>query len=261
MLFSHPSQAIPINYNLNLSIGSEDNTGIDPEFFKSISIEANYFKGLSRSSVLVLSGEVTSIDYNDSTTRDGAIFEIEAKFSYVPDPGYTRPTYSISIRQTESDNIDKSTTALILTSSIRLDEEISLLGGFKISESKSDQDASQVGVFVNFDYKPSDNLTLYATYSLVDEETDAMTDSTPRAEANLRGPIASHHTCAERGDCAPAAGADPTDFDNTTFTLGTSYKIASQHLIDFAYDHFIYEPKGGDNTTSDVFTANYYYLF
>jgi len=262
MIFSQLAQAIPLNYNLQLSLGSEDNSGSDPEIFKSIALEANYFKGLSRKSALILSGMITSIDFNDSSTRDGAIIEIEAKYSYIPNPGFTNPTYSIAIRQTEADNTDISTTALILTSSVRLDEEILLLGGLRFSESKSDQDDSQIGAFINIDYAPTNKLTLYATYSFVDSESDSMTTTVIVEDRTSRDPIAAH-LCQERGDCPTIVvpGTDPTDFENTSITLGTSYNVAPQHYLDFAYIQTTSEPDDGDEITSDIFTANYYYLF
>ena len=248
LLLSAPiAQAIPPVYTLQTGIGSDDVSGDNDTFFH-VTANALFSRGLSRNSIVNLTAEVSSYHYQEVDDNSANKLFLQAEYSYTPRAGFRVPTYSVAVRQLEEykkdSDLDASTTSLLLSVGFRIDDQSNIMGGLRFREKTSNNDTSETGFFVNFDYSPGNDWLFYTTLIVADEETE-VGDSMSMG-ARIAG---KSHLPGEPGYTGPASSGT-SDSDNTWFTVGASYALDSHRSIDMAYNRQTYDTQGGDTENS-----------
>ena len=251
--------AIPPAYTFQAGTGSDD-VGGDSDSFYYLTGSALFSHGLSRNSIVDLRAELSSIDYADNDDRSGEEIFLEGIYSYTPRAGFQVPTYSIGLRLLDeslsSNDLDSTTTSVLLYMSYPLDDRIELLGGFRLDERDSGDDSTTVGTFINLDYRLAPRWLLYTTLNLADEEIDNSSAAIAGAPGiGVRGFVGGGHLPSEGGGTSVAS-----DSDNTFLTLGASYALTGLDTIEFSVSQREYK-LDGDTVDGNIVSLDYFHRF
>ena len=255
--------AIPPAYTFQAGAGS-DNIGDNSDSFYYVTGSALFSRGLSRYSIADLRAELTSISYSDNDDRSGEEIFIEGVYSYTPRAGFQVPTYSVALRVLDeslsSNDLDATTTSLLLYLSYPLDDRIELLGGLRFDERDSSDDTSSTGVFFNVDYRLAPRWLLYTTLNLADEEIDdpggsaGVTSTTPNSAA--RAFFAGGHLPSEGG----GGGSVASDSTNTFITIGVSHALTGLDTIELSVSQREYD-LDGTSVDGEIVSLDYFHRF
>jgi hypothetical protein len=265
------AEAAPPSFNLQLSVGSEDD-GRSSERFTQLTGAYRYSKGLSRQSSLNFNADLSTQKFSKTASKDNHSLLLEGVYNYVPSPGFTKPVYSVILRQQfesfDNSAFDTSDTALLLVDFFRINENLSFVGGLEFIDSSSDiVDTSTIGLFAGLDYWLSNKIMAYTNVKLQDEQNDinlAALQTSPRiAQRSL---IAGAHLPGEAGFQGNANATSPTqgsgsqnDSDNLFITVGLNYEIDSRQSIDFSLARFNYDTVV--DTTIKQISLDYFFRF
>ena len=166
LLLSSSVCALPPLYRLQAGLGGTD-VGPDTDNFYYLTGSMLYSIDLSKNAIVDLQAEVSTYDYSDNNDLDSEEIFLQASYSYTPRAGYRVPTYSVALRHLEEflpdDDLDASTTSLILWMSYRLHDRASLLGGIKAGERDAESNTDVESLFINYDYRLTPEWLLYTT--------------------------------------------------------------------------------------------------
>ena len=254
LLASFSGYSQPPIYTLQTGIGSDD--VIEDSFFH-VTGSVLFSQGISRNSIVDYIAEISTINYQDEDDNSAEKLFLQVEYSYTPRAGFRVPTYSVALRQQEEykddSDFDSSTTSLLFSTSYRIDDRSHILGGIRVSEESSDDDTSETGFFVNFDYIVKNDLLLYVTLNVANEETDL--GSRPESPFSNR-----KHLPGEPGFVGPDTTSGKIGSDNTFLTAGASYVLGSNSSIDAAIQQQTYDTDTGEISGS-VVTFDYFYRF
>ena len=277
LLFFHallltPALAAPPSFNVQVSAGTQDD-GTTSESFTQLTGSFHYSKGLTRQSSLNFNADLSTQRFSDTSNKDKNALLIEGIYNYVPSPGFTKPVYSLILRQQfetfDNSAFDTSDTSLLLVDFFRMSEKLSFVGGLEFIDSSSDiVDTATRGLFAGLDYWLTHKLLAYTNLKLQKENNDinlAAITTSPRPAA--RGIIiAGAHLPGEAGfqgntnATSPTAGSGAqSDSDNRFITVGLNYEIDAKQSIDFSLAQFRYETSS--TTTIDQISLDYFFRF
>ena len=280
-LISIPTHSAPPSYNLQISIGNEDN-GTTSQNFTQLTGAFRYAKGLTRQTSLNFNADISTRQYNDTSSKDNNSLLLEGIYNYAPSKGFTASVYSLILRQRfetfDNSANDGSETSILLADFFRISENLSFVGGLEFIQSTTDiVDTSTQGLFAGLDYWLSDKLLGYINVKVQDEENTinlaALAASPARAQRVL---VSGSHLPGEPGfqgntgataanTVAPTAGvaAQPirqrNDSDNLFVTLGLNYEIDARQSIDFSIARFNYDTV--TDTNIDQISLDYFWRF
>jgi hypothetical protein len=264
--------AAPPSFNLQVSAGNEDN-GATNDSFTQLTGSFHYSKGLTRQTSLNFNADLYTKQFRKSASKDKNGVLIEGIYNYVPSPGFTKPVYSLILRQQfetfDNSAFDTSDTSLLLVDFFRISEKLSFVGGLELIDSSTDlRDRTTHGLFGGLDYWLTHKLLMYTNIKLQKESSDikpAAPSTSPRAAA--RGiDIAGAHEFGEPGHISNTNATSPTtgsgsqsDSDNRFITVGLNYEIDTKQSIDFSLAKFRYETS--ITTTIDQISLDYFFRF
>ncbi|MCK4710485.1 MAG: hypothetical protein KAU21_17860, partial [Gammaproteobacteria bacterium] len=176
-LISANVNAAAPSYNIQLGLAAEDFDG-KTDTLRQLTGAVHYSKGLSRHSVINLNADLFTRSFSDTENRDSHGVLAEFIYSYIPGRGYTKPVYSLALRQEfeKFDNTSQnfSKTSLILADTIRLDDQLTLTAGLEYSIKTSDlEDITSSGFFINSDFQLGPKLIVYLNLKIQDEKIEA----------------------------------------------------------------------------------------
>lgn len=254
LLLSSNLCAMPPVYTLQGGIGGTDiGRNTDNYYYLTGSVLGS--RELSRKGILDLQAEISTYDYDDNRNLDGEELFLQATYSYTPRAGFRVPTYALGLRHTEEylsgDDMDASTTTLIVSMSYRVNDRSKLTGGLKSGQRDASRDSDPSGYFVNYDYRYTPEWLLYTTL----------------------GGSAGAFTA--RSYCSDAYGAgygnrnwgrnwnskqSPDDCDDLYLTLGGSYVINTGNSLDLSVSHHEYDFPAGD-LSGNIYSVDYFHRF
>ena len=249
LLLSSNLYAVPPIYTLQTGLGGTD-IGNDTDSYYYLTGSVLISKGLSHNGIADLQAEISSYDYADNDDLSGEELFLQAIYSYTPRAGFRVPTYSFGLRHLEEylsdDEIDASTTTLILSMSYRLNDRSSLRGGVKAGERDSGDDSDATDYFINFDYRYTPEWLLYTNLGAGDGAFTARSYCSG-AYGSSYGSNWNWNTSAD--DC-----------DNTYLTLGASYSINALNSLDMSLNRYEYDTPSGD-ITGNVYSVDFFHRF
>lgn len=259
--------AAPPAFNVHLGVANEDFSEGDSDTYTQLTGSVRYSKGLSRNSVTNLNADIYTRSYSDIAANDRNGILLEAFYNYVPTLGFTKPMYSIGVRQEfedyDNDASDLSRSSLILADTLRVDDQFTLSLGLEFIVKSSDAiDTETTGLFANMDFHLSNRVIIYANLKLQDEEitsTASMAGAMPRA---AREEVAGAHLPGEPGYVGPVTGSTNGADDNsrnTILALGVNYFIDSNQAIDISFETIEYD--ADMTSTRDIISFDYFYKF
>ena len=208
-------------------------------------------KALSNNSIVDLQAEVSTYEYADNNDLSGEELFLQATYSYTPRAGFRVPTYSLGLRHLEEylpdDDMDASTTILIVSISNRLNDRSSLSGGIKSGTRDAGDNSDVTAYFVNYDYRYSPQWLIYTTLGA---EEGAFT-----ARSYCSGAYGSSY-----GPRSRRWDASPDDCDNTFVTLGASHVINAFNSLDLSLSYHDYEIPSG-SITGNVYSVDFFHRF
>ena len=260
LLAGAPAQALPPVYTVQTGVGSDD-VGGDAETFGYLTGAVLFSNGLSANSIIDLQGEISTIGFPDNDDRSGEEIFLQGTYSYTPRAGFRVPTYSAGLRHVEEffqdDELDASTTSLILSLSYRLDDRNSLLGGLKLDSRDSSDDSDTTGYFVSYDYRYSPRVILYSTLNLADEDIEAGGAVSGLPDTAARRFVGSGHLPSERGG---AGSGSPSTSDNTYLTLGASWALTTSDSLDLSVSREEYDTDAGE-VSGNIYSVDFFHRF
>ncbi|MBT3203593.1 MAG: hypothetical protein HOM14_19610 [Gammaproteobacteria bacterium] len=257
-------------YNLQIELASEDFKG-NTETFNQITGSVRYGKGLSRHSVINLNADLFTRHFADIDSRDSNGVLTELVYSYIPGKGFTKPVYSIALRQEfevfDESSQDFSKTSLILADTIRLDDRITFTAGLEYLTKSSDlEDITSNGLFLNTDLQLNSKLIVYINLKIQDEKIETITINVANVpQFAERYDMSGHHTPGETGLPTPSlpdssSGSD-TNSDNFISRLGINYFFSSNQSIDVSYEYSQYALSNNVDIQGNVISLDYFYKF
>ena len=261
LLLSSNSLAVPPTYTFQTGLGNDD-VGDNSDSFYYLTGSALLSKGLSRNSIVDLRAELSTIDYSDNSDRSGEEIFVEGIYSYTPRAGFRVPTYSLGLRHLEevlsSNDLDASTTTLLLYLSYRLNDRSSVLGGMQLGDRNSSDDSETTSYFVSYDYRFTPKWLLYTTLNLADEEIEAGSGGASSTGPNIavRSFFSGGHLPSEGGGSGSVGG----DSDNTFITVGASYVIDSVNTLDLSLNRREYDTSAG-TVSGNVYSVDFFHRF
>lgn len=250
LLLSTNLLALPPIYKLQGGMGSTD-VGPGTDEFYYLTGAMLYSNGVSENSLIDLQAEISSYDYADTRNLDGEEVFLQAGYSYTPRAGYRVPTYTLALRHLEEfladDDMDASTTLLILSMSYRLNDRSILLGGIKAGERDEQRSSDVESLFVNYDYRLSPDWLLYTTA----EAGEGAANARSYCSGAYRGP-------GGRWDSRWDGALDDCDF--SSLTLGASYVVNAFNNIDFSLSRQEYD-FGSLDVDGNVYSVDFFHRF
>lgn len=258
--------ASPPAYNIQLTLASEDTDGND-DTYSQLSGAMRYGYGISRNSAINLNADIYTRFYSDIEEKDRNGILAELIYTYIPTGGFTRPVYIVGLRQ-EFETFDESAkdlskTSLILASSIRTSDRLTLTGGFEFTDKSSDiRNTESRAFFVNADLRLKERVTAYTNLKFQREdntEKETFGSQQVAGQTAARFDSASSHLPGEPGYSGSATTGADAEFDNTSLVVGVNYFIDSSNAIDISYERVEYD---SDNDISrDVLSFDYFFKF
>lgn len=252
LLLSTSLHAMPPVYTIQGGIGGTDiGRKTDNYYYLTGSVLGS--RGISRKAILDLQAEISTYDYDDNDDLDGEELFLQATYSYTPRAGFQVPTYALGLRHTEEylsgDDMDASTTTLLISMSYRLNDRSKLTGGLKSGQRDASSDSDPKGYFINYDYRYSPEWLLYSTLG---GGEGAFT-------------VRSFCSGAYRGNYGYRyrtwnANRSPDDCDDLYLTLGGSYVIDAVNSLDLSVSHHEYDLPGGD-LSGNFYSVDFFHRF
>lgn len=269
-LVSAPAWSAPPSYNLQAGIASESFDPGDSDTYTQLTGSMRYNKSISRHVVTNWNMDLYTRRYDESDSRDRNGILLEFIYNFVPSGGFTKPVYSLGLRH-EIEKFDQSAndaeeTTLLLASTLRLDDSLTVTGGVEVAQRASDVAESDfVGVFVNLDKRLSRETIIYTNLKIQGEESSLLSSagSGTGSRTAARAEIAGSHLPGEPGYTGPdlpgsSDGSDTTS-DNIFITLGINYFMDSHSAIDLSIESIEYD--GESSIQADVISLDYFYKF
>lgn len=266
-MLTTPLYAAPPAFNVHIGVANEDFSEGDSDTYTQLTGSLRYSKGHTRNSVTNLNVDIYTRSYGDVADNDRNGLLLEAFYNYIPTRGFTKPTYSIGLRQEfedyDADASDLSRSSLILADTIRVDDQFTLSLGLEFIVKSSDAlDTETKGLFTNMDFHLGKRVILYVNLKFQDEEitsADSMSGTMPRA---ARDAVAGAHLPGEPGYIGPGAGSTSGADDNsrnTILAIGVNYFIDSNQAIDISFETIEYD--ADITSTRDIISFDYFYKF
>lgn len=265
--------ASPVQFDVSAGFSRDDNitraeldTDIVEDDIISAGASASYKLAINDISYTSFKASVDLSQYQDFDKLSSTVLGLQATYHIKPSAGYTAIRYFVLAaydqRMVDSDQREGSAIELRAGLSKRLTDRISFragLGRESISADSSVFDEDNTKIYVDFDYRLTDNNTLYFTVSTIDGDVVATAVPTTKL-VNATRP-----EDRVRDDAflalAPDRWAYRLSADTNAFTLGDTYSIDSMQAIDisvFYYDTSAYQDNDYSGTIIDL---SYIYRF
>ena len=248
LLLSTNLYALPPIYKLQAGLGGTD-IGRGTDEFYYLTGSMLYAKEVSQKAIVDLQAEISTWDYSDNNNLDSEELFLQASYNYTPRAGYSVPTYTLTLRHLEEfmsdEDMDASTTTLILSIGYRPGDRANLVGGLKAGERDADGSSDVESLFVNYDYRLTPQWLLYATL-----ETGEGAATARSYCSGAYGSVGSNW----RWD----ASIDDCDFN--ALTIGASYVINAFNNLDMSVSHQEYD-LGANNIDGNVYSLDFFHRF
>ena len=250
LMLSTSLYALPPIYKFQAGLGGTD-VGPGTDEFYYLTGAMLYSNEVSKKAIVDLQAEISSWDYSDNNNLDSEELFLQASYAFTPRAGFRVPTYSLALRHLEEfmsdDDMDASTTTLILSVAYRPGDRASLLGGLKLGERDAGGTSDVESLFVNYDYRLSPQWLLYTTLE------------SGEGAANARSYCSgAYGSIGSRWNWRWDAAADDCDF--TTLTLGASFVFNAFNNLDMSVSHQEYDLGPGD-IDGNVYSVDFFHRF